>query len=587
MLTPTTGATSRPSRTRPPLIAALLMSAVLLVALLFNQSAVHWRDNASDSHYYAYCGWRVAEGARPYLDVWDNKPPGIWWLNALGYWACGPGRGRELLICSAAVAAGIWGLVAAAQTLYQRSLWPVALAVGCVLLTHLRYECGANRTETFVAPCELLAIWGYLRWRRDGRLRWLWLAGLFAGAAPLFKQSGLAALGAGALTLLLTQILERARGAGAPARWWQPWLVAGAAAAIPAAVAGAVLASCGGLGEAWFAVVGFNRAYFQAHDATLLRVRDALALFWPELRPLAGLYLLAGLGALLGLLRLAEKRALHETGAGLSTGVGVVWLWLLGALYLACVGPGRLSYHLAPTLAPLGLLALYPLHWLLGGHDLVGRLVARPSLTLVLAAYLYVLGALGRDSVTLARGCWSRKPGWYSLRSDPPAAYEVQAAEIQRLTRPDETVYVWGWSPGTYRFAYRRCPSRFATLEKLSHVGQAAVFIRDQAIADIRRAPPALFVISTGDLEALLAAPRSPFAEWLAAEYRELGDFQGMQILQRRRRPQGRQHGRARADTSARGQSATARLSSNAAGPRAGGGGFRAASGAWRGTGGV
>jgi len=50
-----------------------LRAAVLCVltgaAVLLNQSAVHWRDNVNDSHYYAYCGWRVSQGARPYLDV--------------------------------------------------------------------------------------------------------------------------------------------------------------------------------------------------------------------------------------------------------------------------------------------------------------------------------------------------------------------------------------------------------------------------------------------------------------------------------------------------------------------------------------
>jgi len=81
----------------------------------------------------------------------------------------------------------------------------LALATGCVLLTHLHYECGGNRTETFVVPCEILAVLSYLRWQRAGRLPWLAFAGLFAGAAPLFKQSGLAALGACALHLLWSQ----------------------------------------------------------------------------------------------------------------------------------------------------------------------------------------------------------------------------------------------------------------------------------------------------------------------------------------------------------------------------------------------
>jgi hypothetical protein len=532
------------------LIALCVLTAS---AVLFNQSAVHWRSNINDSHYYAYCGWRVSQGARPYLDVWNNKPPGTWWVNAVGYWICGPGRERELLICSVAVAVAIVAFVAVARTAYHPSLWPLALATGCVLLTHLRYECGGNRTETFVVPCEILAVLGYLRWRRRGRLRWLIVGGLFAGAAPLFKQSGLGAAGACALHLLWSQIVGRFRNApsslpmtvGASGThptgvapsvasrrlWWIPWIVGGAAAAALPVLTAIVLASYGALGEAYFAVSKFNRAYFAVNDATWFRLRGPIALHLESLGPLAGLYLAAGVGVLLAALR---RWGRVGPSAGDSVGVGVFWLWLLAAFYLACVGPGRQPYHLATTLAPLGLLALYPLNWLLGNTDLGRRIVTHPSIAVVIVVYVYLLFAAGADSAAVGERCWLQKPHWYALDRKQPAPYEVQAAEIVRLTQPDETIYVWGWSPGTYRFAYRHSASRFSTIEKLGQVGQHAQFMLDEAIADIRRAPPAVFVISTGDLAALLTPPRSEFAEWIDQHYRDLGDFEGMHILRRR-----------------------------------------------------
>ncbi|MFQ5806879.1 MAG: glycosyltransferase family 39 protein [Phycisphaerae bacterium] len=530
----TTGGTQRrPTGWRADAVRTAAIGLLTGAALLFNQSAVHWRPNINDSHYYAYCGWRVSQGARPYLDVWNNKPPGTWWVNTLGCYICGPGLGRELLICSAAVAIAIVGFVAVARTAYHRSLWLAALATGCVLLTHLRYECGGNRTETFVVPCEILAVLGYLRWRRSGRLRWLVFGGLFAGAAPLFKQSGLAALGACALHLAWSQLSRRRVGAERdPAKpWWVPWVVAGAAAATLPGIAAAALAAQGALGEAYFAIWKFNRAYFAVNDATWLGSRGAFAPYWAELPPLYGLYVVAGVGLVLAALR-SWVRVGPTVAAGVGReGVGVFWLWLLVAFYLACVGPGRLAYHLATTLAPLGLLALYPLHWLLGGGDLGRRIVARPSMAVVVVIYLWVLLGVGDDSVGVARRCWLQKPHWYALRRKHPAPYEVQAAEIKRRTRPHDTIYVWGWSPGTYRFAYRHSPSRFATLEKLGQVGQFAQFIIDGAIADIRRGPPAMFVISVGDLRALLAPPRSAFAQWVDRHYRDLGNFEGMHIL--------------------------------------------------------
>src|SRR5713101_8224608 len=37
----------------------------------------------SDAGTYADIGWALNHGARLYVDVWDNKPPGIYWLSAL------------------------------------------------------------------------------------------------------------------------------------------------------------------------------------------------------------------------------------------------------------------------------------------------------------------------------------------------------------------------------------------------------------------------------------------------------------------------------------------------------------------------
>lgn len=505
----------------------LVVLCVAAAAIVFNQSAVHWRPNVNDSHYYAYCGWRVSQGAVPYLDVWNNKPPGTWWVNAAASMICGPGIARELLICTIAVGVAICGFVGLARTVYHRSLWPVALAVAIVLLTHLRYECGANRTETFVVPCEILAVLGYLRWRHSGRWGWLVLGGLLAGAAPLFKQSGLAAIGACAAHLALLQLGARwfpsARVPGT--RWWTPWIVAASSTIVFPAIAGIALAAQGALREACFAIAGFNRAYFEVSDATWFELGDAFQPYVERLPAFTGLFLLIGAGVLL--------RGVGPTvGHPGKAGVGVVWLWLLAATYLACVGPGRQAYHLAPTLAPLGLLALYPLNWLLRDRSLSERLVAQPSLAVVLVVYLYVLTGIGGDSAGVARSCWATKPHWHALRRDPPAAYEVQAAEVVRLTKPDETVYVWGWSPGTYRYAYRHSPSRFSTLEKVGQVGRRAEFIYEGAVADIQADPPALLVISIGDLQSLLSPPRSDFARWVDQHYDDQGEFKGMHILQ-------------------------------------------------------
>ena len=202
-------------------------------------------------------------------------------------------------------------------------------------------------------------------------------------------------------------------------------------------------------------------------------------------------------------------------------------------MYLACVGPGRRGHHFLPALAPLGLLCLYPLYLVVRSRGLLRSLAGRASHVLLLVVWVYVLAAAESGSLHDVIRYWNKKPHWYSSSYVETPGYELQAQEIQRRCAPDERIYVWGWSPGTYRYAYRRCVSRFATLEKLGQVGRGAEMILQGAIRDIRRDPPKLFIISAPDLERMQAEPDNEFSAWLTAHYHDLGIIGGMHILER------------------------------------------------------
>ncbi len=40
-------------------------------------------DCCRDSGVFLYAGWRILNGALPYRDIWDHKPPIIYYINAL------------------------------------------------------------------------------------------------------------------------------------------------------------------------------------------------------------------------------------------------------------------------------------------------------------------------------------------------------------------------------------------------------------------------------------------------------------------------------------------------------------------------
>lgn len=526
---------------KPRSIVAGLGVLVVLVAAVLNQSAVHWRVDIADEHLFAYHGWCIAQGARPYLDVWDNKPPGIWWLGAAGMRLCGPGVQVEVLLGSLGLLLTIVGFLECARALYGRRLLPFALLLAVVFLTDLRSDCGGHRTETYVSACEVVGIACYLHYLRRLRLTWLILAGLAVGTAPLFKQSGVAA--ATACTLhLVTMRWRSAQGftlpRSLPARQGRHGIASGtlpawfAACAVMPLMALLALVRVGALGEAAWAVGGFNRAYFAVGDATWWPFGHALQVATPALQLFLAPAALALLGAVVTLVQ--AKRGTRSPAENAPTrhraGVALVSLWLLLVVYLALSGPGRSHYHFMPALAPLGLLVLLPLHVLAGRRSLRVQLTARPAVAVLFLLWSCVVLAHARGSGVELTKIWATKRAWWQLDWRTPPPYVAQGRVVQRLTQPADTLYVWGWSPGTYRFALRLPVSRFTTLEKGGQVGAYADFIRAGAIADIQACPPTVFVIAESDAPALARGSTADFAAWVAAHYRLPQSVEGNQI---------------------------------------------------------
>ena len=50
----------------------------------------------TDTGMWAYLGGRILDGALPYRDLWESKPPGIYYTFALVEWLSGIGRDGPL-----------------------------------------------------------------------------------------------------------------------------------------------------------------------------------------------------------------------------------------------------------------------------------------------------------------------------------------------------------------------------------------------------------------------------------------------------------------------------------------------------------
>jgi hypothetical protein len=157
-----------------------------------------------DSGVYGYGGMVLARGGVMYVDVWDNKLPGIHFINALSFLVFGVGRwalwwGDVIVVWLAALA--LHWLVRAAYSLRWLA-WIVSLAF--LFFAHtpaLIFD--TDFTEVYALLPQVLAFTFGFQFLRQPRARWTFLVGLSAAVALIIKQSTVGFAPAYVLAILL------------------------------------------------------------------------------------------------------------------------------------------------------------------------------------------------------------------------------------------------------------------------------------------------------------------------------------------------------------------------------------------------
>jgi hypothetical protein len=62
------------------------VALALLIAVVLEQANPYTTIPSSDNGSFLHVGRLILQGKLLYLNVWDSKPPGIFYLNALGLW---------------------------------------------------------------------------------------------------------------------------------------------------------------------------------------------------------------------------------------------------------------------------------------------------------------------------------------------------------------------------------------------------------------------------------------------------------------------------------------------------------------------
>lgn len=485
---------SGPSRTWPAwlsLIVLLLVGVVLMLTVSPLVRIVPGRD----SGVFLYAASVILDGGLPYRDVWDHKPPGIYYLNALGLalgwrtlwgvWAI------QTLFVSAAITLGFalmkqaLGVVPA---LFGSAAWVATF--GMLLIWE-------NYPEEYALPLQFASLYLFYKAQRWEQTSWrrvlLWsLIGTLGAACFLLKP-----------TLVVTQLaiilLHVGRGLFVERRPIFLLCHLGAVCLGVLLVIGpatAYLWAVGVLGDGVDAIFRYNFFYSAAPPVNrLLSVLSGIG----------GLPALAGAPALalIGWVWIC-RQTLHARRHLLAPGL------VLPTHGNTCKTRPSTNRDGPEVLSSLALVAL-PLDALLvalSGRDYGYYYTAwLPTIGTLCALFAYSFVGSGARREVLARTCClcSLLPVMVGVpaaaiiaRLNTPVSTAVTRAEAVRYiaahTSPSDSVLIWGAEPGINFAAQRRSPTRFAYQYPLYTSGYVDSLLVREFLRDIEADPPALII---------------------------------------------------------------------------------------------
>lgn len=376
-----------------PLVALAVVSVVAL--LLRIPSVVE--PLGIDQSLWASAVRAMSRGDLLYRDVWEQRPPGIYWIYLAGFRMLGWTTSTVAWLDIFASAATAVLLFAIARRLSTTPLAILASALYTALtMPAWLYGYGGflerSVCESFIVVCISAAAWCATGLREKDSTVLAMLMGLAAGAAVVLKPNA----GLYFPALLLWTFLYRQRPAGSRIPSWTIAAIA-TSIAIPAAAI-VWLWNLGILYEARIAVIDFNRHYVSQGFAPASYAVDFSKAVWLRIKT-DPLWLAGAIGSIVALTDVARFRRLPPMPA-------LALIWGSAAALVIIVNGARLfNSYFINALPPLAIVSA----WLLAGAaSASARTQARSSIRVLLAAATGILMVV----VLVERGYADRVLHW-------------------------------------------------------------------------------------------------------------------------------------------------------------------------------
>ena len=164
-------------KTRVFFLLEFLLLLVIILAVLVPFSPIVPSVPSRDSGVFLYTGWRVLHGEIPYTQIWDHKPPIIYYLDAFGLWLT-PGSVwgvwlvEVISLCTATLAG-----YAIIKRLY--GIFPAIFLSFLWLFSTFYLLAGGNLTTEYVLPFQFLLLWFFYCAENESQYGWY---GILLGA---------------------------------------------------------------------------------------------------------------------------------------------------------------------------------------------------------------------------------------------------------------------------------------------------------------------------------------------------------------------------------------------------------------------
>jgi hypothetical protein len=345
------------------LLLPISLSLAGTLIVLFPSNPENMTLPSRDSGVFLYVGWRLLKGDIPYKDIWDHKPPLIYFIDALG------------LLFSPQSLIGVWllqffFLFLTLFFLYNSlhaSLGFTPAIVGLVILTSgmLTILDQGNVTEEYALVFQSICFWLFVKASKNNYpLRTTFWIGLCGGFAFYFKQTTIGIWIAYAFLIIWIRISQKKSPLS-------DIFILSAGCVLLSIILAFGFANQQALNDYWFQAFLYNFTYIGKHEG-LSRLIPVFIKGFLYLSRGAVLYL-----AILG--------------------------WLSGLLYI-----WKYRINLIGKINPIILLALLDLPFEIGLITISGRsilhyyLTPLPDMAILSGIFIYLLGSFAAKLPTFS-----------------------------------------------------------------------------------------------------------------------------------------------------------------------------------------